>query len=41
MAKALGLPIVRYRVVVQDDGSYGVEITKPGQLPQVDSGEVG
>ena len=35
MAKPPRLPITRYRAVVQKDGSYGVEITKPGQQPMV------
>ena len=34
MAKAPGLPIVRYRVVPQEDGSYRVEISKAGQQPK-------
>jgi len=35
MAKAPRRPITRYRVVAQEDGSYGVEITKPSQEPVV------
>jgi hypothetical protein len=35
MAKAPRLPMTRYRVVVQKDGSYGVETTEPSQKPVV------
>jgi hypothetical protein len=35
MAKAPRLPATRYRVVPQEDGSYGVEITEAGQQPKV------
>jgi len=33
MARLPPLPITRYRVVPQQDGSYGVEITRPGEAP--------
>ena len=29
------LPMTRYRVVPQKDGSYGVEITRPGEEPVI------
>jgi hypothetical protein len=35
MTKGPPFPITRYRTVVQNDGSYGVEITKLGQQPRV------
>jgi len=35
MAKRPRLPMTRYRVVPQKDGSYGVEITRPGQEPAI------
>lgn len=35
MAKRPRLPMTRYRVVPQKDGSYGVEITRPGEEPVI------
>jgi hypothetical protein len=35
MAKAPELPTTRYRVVLQENGTYGVEVTLPGELPAV------
>ena len=35
MAKLPRLPMTRYRVVPQKDGSYGVEITRPGEEPVI------